>query len=91
MVLRGIYLTKSVFQVKCLEFIPFLKIKENRIFGQNSVVEMIENLDNSRTTRIITNGKLVELGKSKITRGTFINDASRVWNRMLQYIRICEK
>ena len=31
----------SNFLVKCLEFIPFLKIKENRIFGQLSGVEII--------------------------------------------------
>jgi hypothetical protein len=40
-----------------------------------------EQNSQSRTTRAITNGEVVEPGKTKIGTSTFISDAARAWNR----------
>ena len=41
----------------------------------------------SAHTRSITNGKLVEIGKSALTQANFINDAIKAWNSTTEEVK----
>ena len=41
----------------------------------------------SAHTRSITNGKLVETGKSELTQATFIKDAIKAWNSTSEEVK----
>ena len=41
----------------------------------------LEAISGARLTRAISRGDLVTLGSSQLSQSTFINDASRFWNK----------
>ena len=54
----------------------------------NNLVNKLSEGD--RITRSITNGELVEEGASIISRCTYQNDASRIWNKAPVNVKSCK-
>ena len=46
--------------------------------------------ESTRDTRSITTGRLIEQGISEKSKATFINDATRAWNRAPEEIKTCK-
>ena len=44
-------------------------------------------MDQARTIRVVTSGKLFELGRSHITTSTGTNDAIKAWNKAPEEIK----
>ena len=53
-------------------------------------VSKVGSVLNQRVTRSITDEKLLEKGKTALSQATFINDASKAWNKAPESIKKCQ-
>ena len=53
------------------------------------IIKKLEMSNGTRGSRSVTNGKLMEDGRSDKAKATFINDATRAWNKVPANIREC--
>ena len=54
-------------------------------------MDIMVTASNERSiTRAVTNEKLIEEGKSILAQNTLINDATRAWNIIPDYIKTCK-
>ena len=71
------------------------KIKLTEIWKATNVPNYSVNVsrreanESTRDTRSITTGRLIEQGISEKSKATFINDATRAWNRAPEEIKTC--
>ena len=69
-------------QVKLLEAWKMVNIKDYPLKFEQKQID-----SNSRATRSISNGEVIEYGSSKIGTSTFISEAARAWNKMLPFLK----
>ena len=50
----------------------------------------VKNADDCVTTRAVTNGDVQLMGKSELVQSTFLNDASKAWNKIPNEIKECK-
>ena len=55
-----------------------------------SIIKKKEFQNEGRSSRSITNGKIIEEGTSEKSTSTFINDATRAWNNAPRNIKDCK-
>ena len=71
-------------QIKLLEFWKIANDKDH----PNSITQ-VTTLVGDRVTRSTTSGLLPELGRSKVSKATFLNDGSRLWNLAPKELKMC--
>ena len=50
----------------------------------------VKNTEGAVTTRAVTNGDLIEIGKSELLQSTYVSDTSKAWNKVPQNIKDCK-